>query len=181
MTPETWEQIDRLFYAALEHEPAERRAFLARSCADDEALLRELESLLAAHEQAESFIEEPASDVAAELFAQDQPVLVAGQMVGHFRIEGVLATGGMGEVYLANDTRLGRKIALKLLPRQFTVNADRVRRFGREARAASALNHPNIVTIHEIGEADSLHFIATEFVDGVTLREHMTATTDNGR
>ena len=94
-------------------------------------------------------------------------------MVGPFRITKVLATGGMGEVYLAHDSRLGRKVALKLLPPQFTVNADRVRRFGQEARAASALNHPNIVTIHEIGQSDSLHFIATEFVDGETLRQHM--------
>ena len=131
---------------------------------------------LQSHEQAESFIETPASDVAADLLAEDQPGLVAGQMVGHFRIASVLATGGMGEVYLADDTRLGRKIALKLLPPQFTVNADRVRRFEQEARAASALNHPNIVTIHEIGQTDSLHFIATEFVDGETLREHMANT-----
>jgi serine/threonine protein kinase len=166
MTPERWEQIKVLFHATLEHEPARRPAFLARACADDGPLRLEVESLLVSHEQAESFIETPASDVAAALLAEDQPVLLAGQMVGPFRIVGVLATGGMGEVYLGDDTRLGRKVALKLLPSQFTVNADRVRRFEQEARAASALNHPNIVTIHEIGQTDSLHFIATEFVDG---------------
>ena len=173
ITPERWEQIKGLFHATLEHEPAQRAIFLARVCADDGPLRHEVESLLASHEQAESFIETPASDVAAELLAEDQPGLRAGQMLGPFRIAKVLAAGGMGEVYLADDTRLGRKVALKLLPPQFTVNADRVRRFGQEARAASALNHPNIVTIHEIGEADSLHFIATEFIDGETLREHM--------
>ena len=93
-------------------------------------------------------------------------------MVGPFTIAKVLATGAWAKC-TADDTRLGRKVALKLLPPQFTVNADRVRRFEQEARAASALNHPNIVTIHEIGHTDSLHFIATEFVDGETLREHM--------
>ena len=176
MTPERWEQIKRLFHAALEYEPAQRPAFFVRTCADDVPLRHEVESLLASHEQAESFIEEPAADVAAALLDEDQPGLVAGQMVGPFRIQDVLATGGMGEVYLADDTRLGRKIALKLLPLEFTINVDRVSRFGREACAASALNHPNIVTIHEIGQAGPLHFIATEFIDGVTLRGHMTNT-----
>ena len=128
------------------------------------------------HELADSFIETPASDIAAGLLAEGQARLLSGQMVGHFRIAEVLATGGMGDVYLAEDTRLGRKVALKLLPEQFTVNVDRVRRFGQEARAASALNHPNIVTIYEIGQIDSLHFIATEYVDGKTLREHITNT-----
>jgi serine/threonine protein kinase/TolB-like protein len=98
---------------------------------------------------------------------------VAGQTVGPYKIAGVLATGGMGEVYLADDARLGRKIALKLLPPQFTMSADRVRRFQQEARATSALNHPNIVTIHDIGQTDSFHFSATEFIDGETLREHI--------
>jgi len=173
MTPEQWEQIKRQFHAALEHEPAERPAFLARACADDGPLLNELVSLLASHDQAANFIETPASDVAAALLAEDQAGLVAGQTVGPYKIAGVLATGGMGEVYLADDARLGRKIALKLLPPQFTMSADRVRRFEQEARAASALNHPNIVTIHDIGQTDSFHFIATEFIDGETLREHM--------
>jgi serine/threonine protein kinase len=176
MTPERWQQIKPLFHAALGHERAQRAAFLAQACATDGPLRHEVESLLASHEQAESFIETPASDVAAALLAEDQPGLVTGQILGHFRIAGVLATGGMGEVYLADDTRLGRKIALKLLPPQFTINADRVRRFEQEARAASALNHPNIVTIHEIGQTESHHFIATEFVEGETLREHMANT-----
>jgi serine/threonine protein kinase/Tfp pilus assembly protein PilF len=176
MTPEHWEQIKRQFHAALEYEPAERAAFLARECAGDGPLRHELESLLASHERAKNFIETPASDVAAALLSEDKHGLVAGQTVGPYKIAGVLATGGMGEVYLADDARLGRKIALKLLPTQFIVNADRVRRFGQEARAASALNHPNIVTIHDIGQTDSVHFIATEFVEGETLREHMANT-----
>ena len=173
MTPARWEQIKGLFHATLEHEPAQRSAFLARVCVDDGPLRHEIESLLASHEQAESFIETPASEVAAELLAEAQPELLAGQIIGHFSIVEVLATGGMGQVYLADDMRLGRQVALKLLPPPFTVNADRVRRFEGEARAVSALNHPNIVTIHEIGQTDSLHYIATEFVEGNTLREHM--------
>jgi serine/threonine protein kinase len=173
MTPERWEQIKRLFHAALEVEPARRPAFLAQAYADNDLVRQEVEALIASHEQAESFIETPASDVAAALLADDRAGLVAGQTVGPYKIAGLLATGGMGEVYLADDARLGRKIALKLLPPQFTMSADRVRRFEQEARAASALNHPNIVTIHDIGQTDSLHFIATEFIDGENLREHM--------
>ena len=163
-----------MFHAALEHGSAEPADFLAQACAGDELVRQEVESLLVSHKQAASFIETPASALAAELLAEEQAALVSGQMVGAFKIAALLATGGMGEVYLADDTRLGRKVALKLLPAQFTANADRVRRFEREARAASALNHPNIVTIHELGQSDSIHFIATEFVDGETLREHMT-------
>ncbi|MDQ3255317.1 MAG: protein kinase [Acidobacteriota bacterium] len=173
MTPERWGEIDRLFHAALEREPAERLGFLVRECADDATLRREVETLLASYVQAGDFIEAPASDVAAALLEEDRPGLVVGPMVGPFKVDEMLAAGGMGEVYLAEDTRLGRKVALKLLPPQFTADPDPVRRFEQEARAASALNHPNIVTIHEIGQADSLHYIATEFVEGETLREHM--------
>jgi serine/threonine-protein kinase len=174
MTPEQWEQTKRLFLAALEREPALRSDFLAEACAGDAALRREVESLLVAHEGVDDFIEAPAADVAAALLSESQTGLVAGQMVGPFRVEKVVARGGMGEVYLAEDTRLGRRVALKFLPPQFTSDADRVRRFEREARAASALNHPHIVTVYEIGHADSLHYIAAEFVEGETLRGHLT-------
>src|SRR5437016_5183360 len=93
--------------------------------------------------------------------------------IAHYRILSRLGAGGMGEVYLAEDTRLKRKVALKLLPPQFTADADRVRRFEQEAQAASALNHPNIITIYEIGEEQGTHYIATEFIDGPTLRGHL--------
>src|SRR5437016_3128133 len=96
------------------------------------------------------------------------------ETISHYRILQQLGAGGMGEVYLAEDTRLGRKVALKLLPAEFTKDADRVRRFEQEARAASALNHPNIITIYDIAQADGIHFIATEFVEGETLRQRMT-------
>jgi serine/threonine-protein kinase len=174
MTPKRWAEINILFHAALEHEPAQRHLFLAERCAADVELRQEVESLIASHANAESFIEEPASELAAQLLAEDELALVNGQIIGSFKIVDEIAAGGMGEVYLADDTRLGRKVALKFLPNQFTADRDRVRRFEQEARAASALNHPNIVTILEIGQTDSLHFIATEFVDGKTLREHMT-------
>src|SRR5262245_62198258 len=96
------------------------------------------------------------------------------ETIAHYRILSVLGSGGMGEVYLAEDTKLGRKVALKLLLSEFTRNEDRVRRFQQEARAASALNHPNILTIYEIGQTDDRHYIATEYIEGDTLRKHLT-------
>src|SRR6266480_7651405 len=99
-----------------------------------------------------------------------------GKRISHYRIIHKLGAGGMGEVYLAEDTKLGRKVALKLLGEEFTTNRDRLNRFEQEACAASALNHPNILTIHEVGLADGHNFIATEFVDGVTLRKRVSGT-----
>jgi len=173
MTPERWQQIDQLFHSALERAPQERAFFLTQASAGDEALKREVESLLKSHERAESFIEQPASDVAAELLAGGRVKLAIGQQIGHYTIMALLGVGGMGEVYSAQDMKLGRRIALKLLLSQFTNDKDRLRRFQQEARAASALNHPNILTVHEIEQRAGLHYIATEFVDGVTLRQHL--------
>jgi serine/threonine protein kinase len=171
MTPERWQQIDQLFHAALVYEPAQRGDFLVSACDGDESLRLEVESLISSHQEAESFIETPPGDVAAQMLGANEYAFAPGDQINNYRIVRHLGSGGMGEVYLADDIRLNRKIALKLLPPHFTVNPDRVRRFEREARAASALNHPNIVTIYEIGQSDSTHFIATEFVDGKTLRE----------
>ncbi|HZI47711.1 MAG TPA: serine/threonine-protein kinase, partial [Pyrinomonadaceae bacterium] len=170
MNAERWQQIEELFHAALACEPGLRPAFLASRCGADKVLRSEVESLLSSHESADDFIETPAGDVAAELLGA-QAALEAGQQLENYRIVRPIGSGGMGEVYLAEDLRLKRKVALKLLPPHFTVNPDRVRRFEREARAASALNHPNIVTIYEIGHSNTTHFIATEFVDGKTLRQ----------
>src|SRR5260370_26071675 len=97
------------------------------------------------------------------------------ERIARFRVDRLIGVGGMGEVYLAEDSRLHRKVALKLLPARFTQDAERVRRFQREARAASALNHPNIITIYDIGQHDSLHYIATEFIEGETLRDRITS------
>jgi eukaryotic-like serine/threonine-protein kinase len=169
MQAERWQQVEQLCQAALDRAPNERAAFLAEACADDAALRREVESLLAYQSQAAPFIEMPALQVAAGwLREQEHPSL--RQHLGHFQLLSQLGKGGMGEVYLAEDQRLHRKVALKLLPREFATQEERLRRFKQEARAASALNHPNIVTIYEIDQADGTHFIATEYVEGQTLR-----------
>src|SRR5262245_9633579 len=175
MESERWRRIESLDYAALECDAIERAAFLTEACAGDDELRRELESLLEAHEQAEGFLDAPALEVAAQVIAEDQGQTMSGRMISHYQVLSLLGAGGMGEVYLAEDTRLGRKAALKLLPQKFTQDRERVLRFQQEARAASALNHPNILTIYEIDEFEGRHFIATEFIDGQTLRELMNA------
>ena len=123
--------------------------------------------------KAGSFIESPALQVEARSLAMEQDQSAVGKTIGHYKIISSIGVGGMGEVYRAQDTKLGRQVALKLLPAGFTQDTDRVRRFQQEARAASALNHPNIITIYEIGQAEERHFIATEFIDGETLRLRM--------
>ncbi|HEX4945153.1 MAG TPA: serine/threonine-protein kinase, partial [Blastocatellia bacterium] len=171
MTPERWQQVKTVFQQALERDAGERPVYLAQVCTNDDALRREVEKLLAGHEQAGSFIETAPHEVAADLVTAQ--TTLAGQQLNHYRILAPLGKGGMGEVYLAQDVKLGRKVALKLLPAEFTANAERLRRFEQEARAASALNHPNIVTIFEIDEVEQLHFIATEFIEGQSLRERL--------
>ncbi|MGH9941886.1 MAG: protein kinase domain-containing protein [Pyrinomonadaceae bacterium] len=173
MSPERWQQVEQLYLLASEREPSERTALLDEACAGDEVLRREVESLLVYEQQAESFIEAPALEVAAKSLADEQARSIVGRLIGHYQVLSLLGAGGMGEVYLAEDTALGRRVALKLLPPAFTREADRARRFEREARAASALNHPNILTIYEIGRVDGAHFIATEFIEGQTLRQRM--------
>ena len=176
MTPERYRQIGELYHAALEADAAERAVFLETACAGDAELLREVESLIASHDEGADFIAAPALEVAAEMLAGDETDTLTGRTIAHYRVLSLVGAGGMGRVYLAEDTGLGRRVALKLLPEYFTHDKNQVRRFEQEARAASALNHPNIVTIHEIGQVDSLHFIATEFIEGQTLREHMANT-----
>jgi serine/threonine protein kinase/Tfp pilus assembly protein PilF len=177
MKADEWQQINNLFHAALEREPGERAAFLAHGCAGDEGLRLEVESLLASHDPSDNFIESLAPDLAAGLLAESHARLATGQSVGNYRVMALLGAGGMGEVYLTEDTRLGRRVALKLLPAQFTTEPDRLHRFEREARAASSLNHPNIITIHEVGQLEGEPFIITEFIEGKTLRQQMAAAT----
>jgi eukaryotic-like serine/threonine-protein kinase len=172
--PELWERIEQLYHEALERAETERAAFLAEACAGDEELRLEVESLLRFDRRAERFIEAPALEVAAQAQAEAGEATLIGQTLGHYRILSLLGEGGMGEVYLALDVRLERQVALKLLPAQFTQDADRLRRFIQEAKAASGLNHPNIITIHDIGATESGHFVATEYVAGRTLRQLMT-------
>jgi serine/threonine protein kinase/Tol biopolymer transport system component len=173
MTPEEYEQIGNLYQAALEREPAERAVFLAEACGADESLRREVESLLAARTQADNFIEQPPNDVAAGWQAAVSSL--PGRSLAHYRMLSLLGRGGMGEVWLAEDTRLGRRVAIKLLLDEFTSDAERLRRFEQEARAASALNHPNIITVYEIGEIEGLRFIAAEYVEGETLRQRISS------
>ncbi|HEX2522618.1 MAG TPA: serine/threonine-protein kinase, partial [Terriglobia bacterium] len=169
MTPERWKQIDELLDSALQREASQRAAFLEKACAGDEELRREVESLLAHKEQAEDFIEEPAFEVAAKELVENEPQSLVGRQIGAYKILSLLGVGGMGEVYLAQDPRLDRTIALKILPTELASDPDRIRRFVREAKAASALKHPNVATIYEIGKFEEFHFIAMEYVEGQTL------------
>ena len=166
-------QLEELFHEAVGLEPHERADFMVRVRASHPELATKVESLIAAHERPDNLVDAPAFEAAAEMIAETQPALVVGQVVGHYQILAPLGKGGMGEVYLAKDTTLDRKVALKLLLAEFTGHKDRLRRFILEAKAASSLNHPNIITIHEIGQVEQAHFIATEFIDGETLRQHL--------
>ncbi len=176
MTPKRYEQIGDLFDQALELAPGEQRAFLLRACGPDDELRDVIEKMLAQHRADKDFLARPALNVAATLLAQQQSSL-SGQIISRYKILTQLGAGGMGEVWLAEDTQLSRKVALKLLPDKFAGDpagdSERSRRFETEAKAASATNHPNIVTIHEIGKSDATYYIAQEYVEGETLRSRI--------
>ena len=176
MTPERYKQIGKLYHTALEVDANKRAAFLESACAGDAELRREVESLIASHEKAGDFIADPALAVAAELLADEAADALTGKTIAHYRVLSLIGAGGMGRVYLAEDTALGRRVALKLLPEYLTHNQEHVQRFRQEARAASALNHPNILTVYEIGQVDGAEFMATEYVEGETLRARMART-----
>src|SRR5215510_5819510 len=173
MTPERYQQVGQIYRAALELESDQRAAYLGEACAGDEDLQRDVESLLEYQARSGGLIDQPILENAARAMADATTTKVIGQNFGHYRILSLLGHGGMGEVYLALDTRLGRKVAIKLLLAQFTTDSERLRRFEQEARAASALNHPNIITVYEIGEIEGRRFIVTEYVEGETLRQLM--------
>jgi len=173
MTPESHSKICNLYHSASEFAPTERSAFLDEACGGDELLRREVESLLSARDSAGDYFAVPAMEVAAGLLAEENYPSLAGQSLSHYQVLSLIGAGGMGEVYLAEDTRLRRKVALKLLPAQFTQYADHARRFEREARAASSLNHPNVITIFEVGQVDGRHFICAEYIEGQTLRRRL--------
>src|SRR6476620_11566888 len=170
MEPELWQRITDLFDEAMTRGPKERIAFLEEACAGDRDLRKQVERLIKSHEKSSDFLESSAFAVAPELLTDDRASASAGELIGHYRIESLIGIGGMGEVYLGRGERLGRKVALKLLPERLTADETQLSRFKTEARAASALNHPNILTVHEIGAQGNRRFIATEFIEGVTLR-----------
>jgi len=163
-----WAAVKRIHQAALNRPIGERADFLTEICAGDPWLRREVESLLAHETTAESFLEMPALEVVARTFNARECTLL-GRVLGHYRIVSLLGTGGMGEVYLAHDPRLDRTVAVKILPEYLASDADRMARFAREAKAASALNHPNVATVYDIGESGGIRFIVMEHVEGQTL------------
>src|SRR5262245_31824870 len=175
MTPERWKKIEELFQAArLRQTVVERAAFLDGDCGTDAGLRAEVEQLLDAEDSARSFINTSAVKIAAGMIAGDRAAEMQGKTIAHYKIVSPLGAGGMGEVYSATDTRNGRQVALKLLPDHLVKDHERVRRFQQEARAVLALNHPNIVTVYEIGQEDGTQDIASELVKGQTLRRRMT-------
>jgi serine/threonine protein kinase/Tfp pilus assembly protein PilF len=171
MNTVNWSKIKEIFGEALKFEVGERRRFLDRVCSTDKELRSEVESLLSSFGKAESFLEEPAIYHAKPNVFVKNEKLIEGQRISHYKILSQIGVGGMGKVYLAHDIRLGRKVAIKILSSNFTADKDRLKRFKREAQTASSLNHPNIITIYEISSEDGQHFIATEYIEGKTLRE----------
>ena len=178
ITHDRWPRIKEIFYAALDHAPAERSAFLKEVCGNDAAMRDEVEALLIADADNEDFLSDPALEFAAGMLADEKSEKAsefsAGQNVGRYEILCRLGKGGMGQIYLAYDAQLRRKIALKLISREFATDPRRVQRFEQEARAASALNHPNVCVIHETGVTENgRHFIAMEYIQGETLRDKL--------
>src|SRR6266436_1946564 len=173
MTPARLQTVEEIFHAALNQEPDQVGAFLDAACEGDEVLRRKVEALLASHQRAGSFIETTVAGIATRIIENGQANLLVGQTIGHYKISKRIGTGGMGEVYLATDMTAGRKAALKLLPERFTSDAERLKRFQQEAHAVVGLNHPNILTIYEIGEDHSTHYIASELIEGETLRQRL--------
>src|SRR5438309_3614087 len=173
MTPARLRTIEEIYRTALDQEPDQIRAFLDTACEGDEVLRRKVEALLASRQRADRFIETSAVGLATRIIENGQADLLVDRTIGHYKISKRIGTGGMGDVYLATDMTAGRKAALKLLPERFTGDAERLKRFQQEAHAVVGLNHPNILTVYEIGEDHSTHYIASELIEGETLRQRL--------
>jgi predicted ATPase/serine/threonine protein kinase len=168
--PEQWSSVKDIFNAAVALAGPARAAYLETACAGDPSLRQHVDSLLASHDQAESFLETPAADV-LQVPADE----LSGRVIGTYRVESRIGRGGMGEVYRAHDTRLDRPVALKLLSPGFAGDAERMRRFHAEVRAVSSLNHPHILVVHDLGDVDGRPFMVSELVEGQTLRQRLAA------
>src|SRR5882762_8671617 len=166
-----WQRVQQLFDAALQHSPEKRQEFLEQECGSNQELRREVESLLAAHGESGSFMGRPAIASMAEELEWTTNRFQAGDTLGAYKVLNLVGRGGMGEVYRARDTRLKRDVAIKVLPREFAADRERLRRFEQEARSAAALNHPNIVSVHDMGTADGSPYIVSELLEGQNLRE----------
>jgi serine/threonine protein kinase/Tol biopolymer transport system component len=169
MKPERWQKIEQLYHAALERQENQRAAFLHEVCAGDDALRRDVESLLLHENGANSFLDAPAMEVAVKMLGEEQGQSMIGRQLGAYQVVSLLGAGGMGEVYLAHDTKLGRDVAVKVLPEAFVNDADRLSRFQREARMLATLNHPNVATIHGLEQSDGMHYLVMEKVPGKSL------------
>jgi serine/threonine protein kinase/Tol biopolymer transport system component len=174
MSPERWQQIKEVLAAALEREQDQRAAYLNQACAGDDALRQEVESLLAEEKDAEGLLELPAIRIPSRMLDQGPSQSLCGRQLGPYKVLSLLGAGGMGEVYEAHDTKLGRKVAIKVLPASFVNDPERLSRFQREARMLAALNHPNIATIHGLEESGGVHYLVMELVLGETLAERIT-------
>ena len=168
-----WLKVERLFDEALARDPAERRAFLDESCGDDKALRREVESLLDHAGDAERFMNAPVADLVTTLVSDTMRPPSIGQRLGPYEIQSLLGAGGMGEVYRARDVKLGRDVAIKILPDAFTEDAERLSRFEREARLLAAVNHPHIGTIYGFEDRDGIHALVLELIEGETLADRL--------
>ena len=173
MTPERWQQVSRIYHDALARDFAERAAFLRDACHDDEALRQEVESLLAEPASAEDLLAAPALAMAPELVDDSAEPTLTGQRLGVYHILDLLGVGGMGQVYRARDTRLGRDVAVKVLPRLFSADPERLARFEREARLLASLNHPHIAAIYGFEQTGGVHALILELVEGPTLAERL--------
>jgi serine/threonine-protein kinase len=172
MEADRWQRIEEIFHLALQYNDAEREAYLAGMCGEDRVLLDEVRSLISSHDHSGEFLDKPKLTAGLQLLAVRTAQSREGQTIGHYALKNRIGLGGMGEVYLALDQRLRRNVALKLLPTSFNDHPDWVCRFQNEARAASSIAHPNIAHVYEVGEADGQHYIAMEYIEGVTLREY---------